>query len=461
MLDPTHLQAIFGKPPADAIDFLASKGYKIGWNWQDTLDDAHARAFTVAKVARVDILQDIHQSLITALEKGQTFEEWSKNITPTLQNKGWWGKQFQVDSKGNTRQVQLGSPNRLKTIYQTNMQSAYMAGRYQQMLDTVDTHPYWRYVAILDGRTRPSHRAMNGKIFRYDDSFWATCYPPNGFNCRCRVSPTSSYKVEKNNLTVDDSEGKLETQESVIGQDGSGKDIIAKRTGIQVQGANGKNVFFAPDAGFNVSPSEAQANLGQHLLQSAASAPPKIAAQVIEATLANPKAKAVLVKDYQAWAEPLLDKQAFSTGELRYVGGLPSKSLPILEQHGLMPASDVIAISDEKLLHGLRSGKVGALDKATWLNLVDILQKPKAILLDVISKPSAPSLLYLFDTGQNGKFVVEIGYLAQLTEKDKKTGKRIKKTIPVNLVKTGKAITNAQEYQSLLGFILIDGILQP
>jgi hypothetical protein len=29
------------------------------------------------------------------------------------------------------------------------------------------------------------------------------------------------------------------------------------------------------------------------------------------------------------------------------------------------------------------------------------------------------------------------------------------------MVKTGKAITNQQEYKSLLGFILIDGVLPP
>ena len=66
--------------PNDAIDYLKSKGFKIGWDWHETLDDAHSRAFTVAKVARIDLLQDIRSSLVTAMEK---VKRWS-NGKPVL-----------------------------------------------------------------------------------------------------------------------------------------------------------------------------------------------------------------------------------------------------------------------------------------------------------------------------------------------------------------------------------------
>ena len=67
------------------------------------------------------------------------------------------------------------------------MRSAVASGRYAQMWENRETHPYWQYIAILDNRTRPHHRAINGVIKAADDAFWQSNYPPNGFNCRCTV----------------------------------------------------------------------------------------------------------------------------------------------------------------------------------------------------------------------------------------------------------------------------------
>ena len=161
---PADLQAIFGLEPAQAIAYLKAKGYAITWNWQEMLDQAHDQAFTVAKAMRLDLLSDIRAALETALQDGQTLQQFIEQLQPVLEAQGWWGQQVIVDGAGNAELVQLGSPRRLKTIYQTNLQSAYMAGRKASMEDSVDTHPYWRYVAILDGRTRPSHRSLSGNV---------------------------------------------------------------------------------------------------------------------------------------------------------------------------------------------------------------------------------------------------------------------------------------------------------
>jgi uncharacterized protein with gpF-like domain len=106
------------------------------------LDEAHSRAFTVAKVARIDLLQDIRKSLITALEQGQNLEQWKAAITPTLQQKGWWGKQTVINPVGIEQTVQLGSPRRLKTIFDTNVHKSLAAGRYKALMATVDTRPF-------------------------------------------------------------------------------------------------------------------------------------------------------------------------------------------------------------------------------------------------------------------------------------------------------------------------------
>ncbi|STE62655.1 putative head morphogenesis protein of bacteriophage [Escherichia coli] len=58
-------------PPKRAINYLKSKGYQITWDWEEMWQEAHARAFTVAKVTRLDILEDIrgHCSRLSMKEK--------------------------------------------------------------------------------------------------------------------------------------------------------------------------------------------------------------------------------------------------------------------------------------------------------------------------------------------------------------------------------------------------------
>ncbi|EAQ2086818.1 phage head morphogenesis protein, partial [Salmonella enterica] len=89
----------------------------------------------------------------------------------------------------------LGSPRRLALIYNVNTRVAYNVGRYAHLMNSTDTHPFWQYVAVMDSRTRPSHAALNGLVFRYDDPFWKTHYPPNGWNCRCRVRALSQERM--------------------------------------------------------------------------------------------------------------------------------------------------------------------------------------------------------------------------------------------------------------------------
>lgn len=259
---PADLQAIFGLEPEQAIAYLKAKGYAITWNWQEMLDQAHDQAFTVAKAMRLDLLSDIRAALETALQDGQTLKQFTEALQPVLEAQGWWGQQVIVDGAGNAELVQLGSPRRLKTIYQTNLQSAYMAGRKASMEATVDTHPYWRYVAILDGRTRPSHRALSGKVYRHDDPVWSAIYPPNGFNCRCRVTALSESALKRKGLQVESSAGRMQTETVEIGVDKrTGEIRTAQVTGVRTTDAAGKPVMFRTDPGFNHAPGTGLADL--------------------------------------------------------------------------------------------------------------------------------------------------------------------------------------------------------
>ena len=182
--DPKILARAFDLPPEEAIAYLESKGIKVSWRWKDVVDEAAQQSFTVAKAMKMDILQDIRGAVDAALKNGETFTSFQQKIAPTLRAKGWWGK----DENGN----QLGSPHRLKTIYRTNMQGSYNAGRWKEQQESAKDYPWLQYVAVLDGSTRETHAAMDGFIARADDPVWNTIYPPNGYNCRCRVENISA-----------------------------------------------------------------------------------------------------------------------------------------------------------------------------------------------------------------------------------------------------------------------------
>ncbi|MDS9879381.1 phage minor head protein [Pseudomonas protegens] len=259
---PADLKAIFGLEPKNAVAYLKSKGYAITWNWQEMLDQAHDQAFTVAKAMRLDLLSDIRGALETALQEGQTLKQFIAALQPTLESQGWWGKQVIVDSDGVGELVQLGSPRRLKTIYQTNLQSAYMAGRKAEMEQTTETHPYWMYVAILDGKTRPSHRALHGQVFRHDDPIWSAIYPPNGFNCRCRVVALTEAAVKRRGLKIVSSDGRMFTETVETGIDKrTGEVRTAPVTGIRTTDAAGKPITFRTDPGFNNAPGTGLADM--------------------------------------------------------------------------------------------------------------------------------------------------------------------------------------------------------
>ena len=247
----------FGLKPEAAIKYFQAKGYALTWNWFDLWRDAHAKAFTVAKVARLDVLQDIKGMIQKSLDEGITFQQFKNELTPMLQSKGWWGK-VAVAGENGVEVAQLGSPQRLKTIYQTNLQSAYMEGRRVAFEANADDRPYWQYVAVLDARTRPDHAALNGKVFRYDDPFWDEFYPPWDYNCRCRVRALDEGNLRDRGLSVEDSSGSLSTENRTIGKTGEVRPVT-----VYTDQATGRKS--TPGIGWESNPGdEWQPDLGKY-----------------------------------------------------------------------------------------------------------------------------------------------------------------------------------------------------
>jgi SPP1 gp7 family putative phage head morphogenesis protein len=197
-------------PFNEAIEAFRAKGYRETFDYAEMMGEEHAYAFTVAKAMQRDVLQDIRTAMDEAIANGQSLDTFRKNLRPTLEEKGWWGQKEMVDPlTGEERTVRLGSPRRLKTIYETNMRTAYASGHWEQVQRTKAVFPYLRYVSVMDGRERPEHRALHDTVKPVDDPFWDDHYPPNGWGCRCSVQQLTADDVKRMGLNVTDADPRL------------------------------------------------------------------------------------------------------------------------------------------------------------------------------------------------------------------------------------------------------------
>lgn len=192
--------------PSEALQFFREKGFAEQlqrFDWRDVWQEEHARAFVVAKAMRLDVLGDIRAGIDRALAEGRTFEQFRADLEPLLRAKGWWGKQAVPDPvTGEIRPARLGSPRRLRVIFDTNLRMSQAAGRWARIQRLKASRPFLRYVAVLDSRTRPEHSQWHGTVLPVDHAWWHDHYPPNGWNCRCIVQQLSARDLRRQDFKV-------------------------------------------------------------------------------------------------------------------------------------------------------------------------------------------------------------------------------------------------------------------
>jgi hypothetical protein len=184
-----------------AIEYLRNKGYKLSFYYYEVEKQAHDRAFTVAKITRLDLLHDMFTSIEEAMQNGTGFKEWQKNIKPTLQQKGWWGEQDITNPQtGEVKTINVDS-RRLRNIFKTNMRVAYAKARYEEQIK-LPLSKYFQYISALLETTRAEHEALHNTILPNNHSFWDTNYPPNAWGCVCKVRAVSKAWIEKRGLKI-------------------------------------------------------------------------------------------------------------------------------------------------------------------------------------------------------------------------------------------------------------------
>lgn len=173
---------VFNQPFREQIEFLRQKEPLETEYWNDLLGGAHDQRFVIAGATDLAMLADFQKAIADALEGGTPFAEFQKEFDAIVEKYGW---EFRGDRAW-----------RARVIFETNMRTAYMAGRLKQMSSPAMTRmrPFWQY---RHGETRtplhprPDHLSWDGLVLAWDDEWWKTHFPPNGFFCSCGVRSLS------------------------------------------------------------------------------------------------------------------------------------------------------------------------------------------------------------------------------------------------------------------------------
>lgn len=374
-MSDVNLALAFNLPPERAVEYFQAKGLRISSRALDMTAAAHASAFTVAGVMKGEALQDIRDAIDHAILDGSTFEQFVKRLKPQLQAQGWWGGKPYDPDTGEIVPGRAMTPQRLKPVFQTNLQSAYMAGRYKGQLENADHRPYWKYVAVLDRRTRPRHRALNGRVFRYDDPIWGYIYPPNGYNCRCRIVALSYEEFMADGGVLSRGEDHIETIIADLG----------KRGKVPVTGyrdpATGE--LFTPDPGFGHNPGQGAFGLDVELARKTQALKNReIRSQVWQALNNSPQRLAA----YRDWMGRTLD--AARPGHTAQVVGFVRDDIADF-MVGVQPEAQpvrVVAINEKRLVHAdspkHQDGGI-ALDRNQYMMLPGTIAAPDAVYFDL------------------------------------------------------------------------------
>lgn len=174
-----------GLPFEEAIVFLRQKTNVTSEGWADVYGAANTKAFTVAGAATDALVGDFRNAVAKAIEDGTSLGEFRKSFDDIVKRHGW---------------DHVGSPGwRARIIFETNLGSAYAAGRWAQQTEpeTLAAFPFLQYVHSGNVHFRPDHKSWNGITLRADDPWWDTHYAPNGWGCGCWVRSVSARQLAR------------------------------------------------------------------------------------------------------------------------------------------------------------------------------------------------------------------------------------------------------------------------
>ena len=179
-LDGTNFLSM---PWPEAIAAFKARGIISDRELEKLLDDYRERSVEARQLMLEHLRDRVREELTRTLEEGGTFREFADSIRTEQQTFGIGGADLHY----------------LETVYRTNIQTAYSAGRFRAINDpdVASARPYWECRSVQDSRVVPNPcQVLDGKVFRVGNSATDGLFPPNHFNCRCSAISLAEDELE-------------------------------------------------------------------------------------------------------------------------------------------------------------------------------------------------------------------------------------------------------------------------
>lgn len=306
--------------------------------WDDLMLGDHAHGFMVAGVTREAVLADIRAAIEAAIANGETLADFRKRFNQIIATHGWPG------GAGNESAARRAW--RTRVIYQTNLRTSYMAGRWEHL----KTFPYLRYQHNAVANPREQHLAWDGVVLATDNPWWDTHYTPNGWGCRCTITGVSRARLAQLGKTEPDP-----TPAPVTGDP-------------------------PPEWAYHVGKAARSLPAAQRLGAVVAQLPP--AWRSIALADAQQRVVDWYADHVAAWNALQIGRP---NGRTLGAGHLTPAAFDFMASRSSPPASTLIAVSDAEIAHLLRDTKTAAgraLPDDFLRELPVRLAKPDAVLFD-------------------------------------------------------------------------------
>lgn len=187
-LKPADLHADLIQKTYNELEKGASEGY--GKNWGQispentkTVQQLKQNIYKFSGAKAYHQLAEMNSLLVDEKGKIRSFSEFKRKVDA-------------VHEKYNR--------NYLQAEYNTAKRSAQASRQWKEFEANKDLFPNLKYMTVGDERVRHDHTKLHGIIKPVNDPFWNTYYPPNGWQCRCYVKPTTEGETKINTEVIPD-----------------------------------------------------------------------------------------------------------------------------------------------------------------------------------------------------------------------------------------------------------------